>query len=259
MKIVHISDLQIGYDKNNCKKRAEKIVSGLIKRCKPASDYIIVLTGDIVDKGKKSGQFETAKTILDKLTSAGLQLLIVPENYDYDSGRKIKKVYQEKFNATFYGDSNFKFPICNIINQTAFIGLDSMPGELENSRSSLAPDGLLGKKQLKHLKEFLLDAEVMQCQHRVVYLHHHPFYKDIFWIMALKDEKGLEKVLKEFDIGLLLFGHKHDGDILSGEKWGIPRIFDGGSSTGIKMDKATPVRLIDLEKSSNQYQEWKLL
>ncbi len=260
MKIVHITDLHIGYNnkKYNCEKRAKTLVDKLIKKCIPPSDYTIVLTGDIVDKGKEIGEFEKAKIILDKLEIAGIKLLLVPGNHDYGSGKSISEKYQKRFKKVFYGNSKYEFPSCKIINNTAFIGLDSLQGEFDTKKPK-RPNGSIGKGQLKKLREELSKPKVLQCKYCVVYLHHHPFYKAPFWIMALKDSKELGNILKEFDIDMLMFGHKHKGDILNGKKWGIPRIFDGGCSTGKKMDKPTPVRIIDLTKSSEQYQEWTLL
>lgn len=270
MKIVHISDLHFGYTASgdNCSTKSAILISELIKRCAPAPDYIVVITGDIVDKGRKVEQLNEVKVILDGLTNNRIRYLICPGNHDYGAGNLISEKHQQEFKEIFYGNSFYPFPTHTIIENTVFIGLDSLQGEFDSSdgqfddngyRGDRGPDGSLGSRQRDELKKILALPEVVSCRYRVVYLHHHPFYNAFAKISALHDSPALGKILKEADIDLLMFGHKHKGDILGGDHWGIPRIFDGGSSTGKKMEKPTPVRVLDLEKSSDQYQEWEIV
>ena len=53
-------------------------------------------------------------------------------------------------------------------------------------------------------------------------------------------------ILKKSKISALLFGHNHDGRVWSG-RWGISRVYDGGTSTG-KGGKPNPHRVIDLSR-----------
>ncbi len=57
---------------------------------------------------------------------------------------------------------------------------------------------------------------------------------------------ALEKTLKGHAIDALLFGHNHDGKVWSGA-WGIPRVYDAGTSTG-KLGGSHPHRVMDLSK-----------
>ena len=81
-------------------------------------------------------------------------------------------------------------------------------------------------------------------------MHHHPFDKKFGH--RLKDSDELKKKLKPYAqkgmIDALLFGHKHQGRTHNG-KWGIPRLYDGSSSTGKRKKKSDPIiqRVIDLK------------
>jgi len=105
----------------------------------------------------------------------------------------------------------------------------------------------LGKKPLSgHL--------VTECTYIVIYLHHHPidggnFIRRIFH--RLDDAEDLKTVLSrhmqgQHKIDALLFGHNHEGREWNGS-WGIPRVYDAGSTTG-KRNLPGPIRVIDLSK-----------
>jgi predicted phosphohydrolase len=152
--------------------------------------------------------------------------------------------YIDKFKKDFFRTKKITYPIKTVIDKIAFFGLDSMAEEL-HWYDRLFAEGELGKKQLKRLSEmFSKDEEVKACKYKMVYLHHHPFHPKPFH--HLKDSEDLGKILKKNKISALLFGHNHDGRVWSG-KWGIPRVYDGGTSTS-KEGKPNPHRVIDLSK-----------
>ena len=49
-KIIHLSDLHIGFNGQDLKRRLEAIVQSIIFVKESAKDYVIVLTGDLVEK-----------------------------------------------------------------------------------------------------------------------------------------------------------------------------------------------------------------
>ena len=204
---------------------------------------MIVITGDIVEDATRDGSYEEVKAHYNRLKDAGFTVLFVPGNHDYGTGSFGNSKYVEKFKMYFFGNNNVVYPIKTIIDDIAFFGLDSMAEEL-NWYDRLFAEGELGKKQLKRLSDMFKEDDVKKCKYKVVYLHHHPFHPKLFH--HLKDSEDLGKILKKENISALLFGHNHDGRIWSG-KWGIPRVYDGGTSTG-KEDKPNPHRVIDLSK-----------
>jgi hypothetical protein len=168
---------------------------------------------------------------------------VIPGNHDYGSGSKGNKRYVSLFKQAFYHDSSITYPKLDMIDEVAFIGLDSMEAPFE-WLDVWGADGELGEKQLAALDE-LLSCDELQNKKKVVYLHHHPFD----WrgrLHMLKDYQPFKQVI-EGRIDCLLFGHNHDGKQYP-HKWGIPHCYDGSSSTGKTGDKqeATRVRLIAL-------------
>lgn len=240
-KLIHLTDTHIGY--RDLSSTMGDIVTRIIFTKEDASNYVIVHTGDVVEDATRDGSYEEALAHFDRLRNAGFTVLFVPGNHDYGTGSLGSSSYVEKFKQYFYGTTNITYPIKTIIDDIAFIGLDSMAEEL-HWYDRLWAEGELGEDQLKRLEELLNSEEVKACKYRVVYLHHHPFHPKPFH--SLKDSEKLGEVLKKSNISALLFGHNHDGRIWSG-RWGIPRVYDGGTSTG-KDGKPNPHRVIDLSR-----------
>lgn len=243
MKIIHMSDLHIGYAKENLEKRFEKLVNKIIFKKKPAKDYVVVVTGDLVEFASDMN-FAMAKHYLNYLKISGFNVLVVPGNHDYGNGILGLKENVEKFKKAFF-DKKVTYPKVDIIGDTKFIGLDSMADEL-NWYDNLWANGELGKIQLQDLDEELNKESSKNC---VIYLHHHPFAPKMFH--ELKDSPELGKIVQKHTakIKAILFGHNHDGDVWNGE-WNIKRCYDAGSATG-KEDSVPKVRVIDLDNDPN--------
>lgn len=247
-KLIHLSDLHIGFNGQDLTRRFEGIIQSIIFIKEPAEDYVIVITGDLAEKATEPSNHHTAKVYVEKLRSEGFAVLIAPGNHDYGTGMKADRNYQKKFKETFYNDENLMFPKLDIIDKIAFIGLDSMEEEM-NTFDKLGANGELGTAQRERLDAMLDQESVKKCRYRVVYLHHHPF--DPWLLHELKDSKELGDLLKKHgNIDAILFGHNHHFRKWNG-KWGIPRCYDAGSSTW-KNDKRSYHRVIDLSKSSSE-------
>jgi len=241
-RIIHLTDTHIGY--KDLSTRMGDIITRIIYTKENASDYVIVHTGDVVEDATRDGSYQEALSHFNRLKDAGFIVLFAPGNHDYGTGSLGSSKYIDKFKKDFFRTKKITYPIKTVIDKIAFFGLDSMAEEL-HWYDRLFAEGELGKKQLKRLSEmFSKDEEVKACKYRVVYLHHHPFHPKPFH--HLKDSEDLGKILKKNKISALLFGHNHDGRVWSG-KLGIPRVYDGGTSTS-KEGKPNPHRVIDLSK-----------
>lgn len=240
-KIIHLSDIHIGYD--DLTDRLDDIIARLIFTKKPPENYVIVITGDMVNDATKEDNYKKAALYLNRLKEAGFPVLIIPGNHDYGTGSRGSAEYVSKFKKTFYGTSAITYPKLDIIDNIAFIGLDSMAEEL-HWYDRLWAEGELGEQQLKRLAELLKSDKVKAAEYLVVYLHHHPFHPRPFH--QLKDTEKLKEALAGHKIDALLFGHNHEGKTWNGV-WGIKRVYDGGSSTG-KQGKFGPHRVIDLSQ-----------
>jgi len=243
-KIIHFSDLHIGY--KNLGDRFQIIVENLVVVKQPASDYVILITGDLVDDATVPSNYSLAHRSIEKLEREGYEVLVIPGNHDYGTGADASRDFVARFKQEFYGTLNVVYPKVDVIGSIAFLGLDSMAEEV-NWYDQLGAEGELGEAQLKRLGERLKDDHVRACEKRVVYLHHHPF--DPRFVHELKDAKKLEAVLKENgNVDALLYGHNHEGKKRNG-LWKIPRCYDAGSSTR-KNDAPGDHRVIDLTRDA---------
>ena len=77
-KIIHFSDLHLGHT-DMC-NRFEQVVLNLVKIKQPAEDYVIVITGDIVEKASLEN-YSMAKQCLALLTKRGHEVLVVHGEY----------------------------------------------------------------------------------------------------------------------------------------------------------------------------------
>jgi predicted MPP superfamily phosphohydrolase len=226
-RIIHLSDLHIGHD--DCGVRFRNIIDNITFLKQPALDYIIVITGDIVENATHGEQMDEAADALEQLEKNGYKVLVVPGNHDYGTGSWGNRKFVSLFKKKYYHNPGISYPKLDIIDEIAFIGLDSTAEELHWHDRFLS-QGELGKGQIKRLKK-ILDSQDINGLKKVVYLHHHPF--DFKFGMQLKDRNDLEKII-ENRIDAILFGHYHNsitaGKIFHG-MWGIRRCYNAGSAT----------------------------
>lgn len=242
-KLIHLSDIHLGHA--DCGEKFRVITEKIIATMQPASDYIVLITGDIVDNANRDDFFTEALGYIDNLRDSGFRVLVVPGNHDYGSGVLADKKFVKLFKEKFYNDSHISYPRLDIIDNYAFIGLDSTAEEL-HWLDRILSEGELGRRQRLRLKKMLKLPEVTACK-KIVYLHHHPF--DFRIGMQLKDRDKLRKII-EGKTDLLLFGHYHrdhegNGSYIHGT-WGIPRCYNAGTSTH-KNGEPGYHRVIDLE------------
>lgn len=242
-KIIHLSDLHIGHE--DCTSKFNAIADNIILRMQPAEDYVIIVTGDIVENANHSDFTDDAVAAFRRLEDNGFQMLVIPGNHDYGTGVLGSFRYYSIFKERYYGTIEIEYPKLDIIDGIAFIGLDSTEAELHWFDRILS-QGELGRRQIEKLSQILDDEAIAPFQ-KVVYLHHHPF--DFKPGMHLKDSDDLKPVI-ENRIDMILFGHYHADSSSPGKtyhgKWGIRRCYNAGSSTH-KNDSVGFHRVIDLE------------
>lgn len=244
-KIIHLTDTHIGY--GDMEKRFTVLLSNLVYKKEPPENYVVIITGDIIDDAFNEINFALAKSHIEQIKKIGYDVLVVPGNHDYGNGIYADAKFINIFKKTYFGDTSIKYPKVDIISDIAFIGLDSMAIGLEVFDERSLAQGELGDLQLTELQRILTtETDVIQTKKRVVYLHHHPF--DMDFALQLLDSNKLGNILKGKNIDALLFGHRHQGRRWNG-KWKIPRVYDGGTSTG-KNGGVNPHRIIDLERDA---------
>lgn len=240
-KIVHLSDFGIRQNSDNRKEKIKCIIDNLIHEAKPSSEYLVIITGDLVANPSESN-FLYVKEQLNRLESNGYIVLLVAGNHDYARmGNFYDSNYRELFKKYILDEKKFDFPKLDIIDNIAFIGLDTMEGRTAGTSFEFAT-GSLGLQQLKRLDSLLLSDDVVATNYRVLYMHHSPFLTGPFF--ELKDSKELKQVLqKHSNIDAMLFGSSHKFSHYF-DIWDIKRSYDAGSSTADNVN----TRIIDLTK-----------
>jgi predicted MPP superfamily phosphohydrolase len=227
-RIIHLSDIHVGYD--DCGIKFRTLIDNITFLKQPARNYIILITGDIVDNAHHTEYIEEAVEAVRILEERGYKVLVVPGNHDYGTGTIGNRKFVGLFKGKYYSNRKTSYPKLDIIDKIAFIGLDSTAEELHWLDRFLS-DGELGERQLARLKKILNKPEVRNLK-KVVYLHHHPF--DFKLAMYLKDSNELKSII-ENKIDMLLFGHYHADPSSAGKiyhgMWGIRRCYNAGSST----------------------------
>lgn len=247
-KIIHLSDLHVGH--RDCGEKFRLIVSRIVQTMQPASDYVIVITGDLVENAYHNEQRQEALQAIAQLKQHQYTVLVAPGNHDYGTGAWANPKFVDTFKHAFYGNTTVSFPKTDVVDGVLFIALDSNAEEL-NWYDRMFAEGELGRAQLNRLEQILADAAYSSMK-KVVYMHHHPIDK-LMW-HQLKDAKKLMSVI-ENKVDVLLFGHLHrvKGSAtkqLNGT-WGIGRVYNAGSATR-KNGNSGCHRIIDLENGPDK-------
>ncbi len=244
-KIIHLSDLHVGHE--DCGDKFRALIDNITFLKQPANNYIVLITGDIVDNANHIEYIEEAVDGIEQLKERGYKVLVVPGNHDYGTGTVGNEKFVDLFKEKYFKSLEISYPKLDVIDEIAFIGLDSTAEELHWLDRFLS-EGELGKRQLLRLKKMLNDPEVVS-RKKVVYLHHHPF--DFKLGMQLRDNNDLKKII-ENKIDMLLFGHYHVDPVSAGKifhgTWGIKRCYNAGSSTH-KNGNVGFQRIIDLSNA----------
>ena len=241
-KIIHISDLHVGHEE--CGEKVRALIDNISFLKQPANNYIVLITGDIVENANHMEYVEEAVEGVEQLKKRGYKVLVVPGNHDYGTGTAGNEKFVGLFKEKYFKSREISYPKLDIIGEIAFMGLDSTAEELHWLDRFLS-EGELGQGQLLRLENMLNQQEVLS-RKKVVYLHHHPF--DFKLGMQLRDTDELRKII-ENRIDMLLFGHYHVDPASAGKifhgKWGIKRCYNAGTSTH-KNGNVGLQRVIDL-------------
>jgi hypothetical protein len=247
-KIIHLSELLVRKNiekKNSNYDDLKCLVDNIILQASPATDYIIVITGDLVDGARKQN-CGAVQEQLDKLKKEGFIVLIVPGNHDYGwRGNLYKNEYVDMFNKTFFREEHEReFPRLDIIEDIAFIGLDTTEG-VRNTDLMTFATGELGERQLMALDNLFKTYKVKTSTYKVVYMHHSPLARG--FTTELTDVKKLRKILGYYNIDIMLFGNTHVFESFNGMWGSIKRSYDAGSS----IKGITKIRFIDIGKETD--------
>ncbi len=273
-KIIHLTDLHFGKEgKHNVDASFRKIVNNICaqypgkknaKTGKIENKFVIIITGDLVDSLDKNGvgkEFNKVRDQIRKFEKHGFKVLVVPGNHDYGAGARQLEKWVDVFKLKFFGRRDIFYPKLDMIEGVAFIGLDTMEAAVKGN--SILSDGKLGKCQLRDLKRMLtFDKNVIRAKKRVLYMHHRAFpYITGGPAHMLNDWDELRDVIKakrgeKSMIDCMLFGHKHKAK--KWNKWGIERIYDGGTSTWYR-GNISPHHIIDLSKDPSTDLDGKFL
>lgn len=255
MKIIHLSDTHIGRDDNE--RRMHALLQDITNQG-GAQDSVLVHTGDLIHHGHPD-EMRVGRRVLDSLAGQGWRILLVPGNHDCGDSLHVDPqwaaLFRDQFAPYLFGSAAAQFPVLTLLEDCAFIGLDSNAAEMGFWERWMA-EGYLGSAQLARLGA-LLDSPEVQTRTAIVYLHHHPFidapmvradvgdkayWKELFgWntrgFRRLKDAYSLMQCVRD-RADILLFGHQHFGLDFSAEaqRYGIRLALDASSSTATQMD-----------------------
>lgn len=239
VKFIQLSDLHIhGSMQTADNICAKKIVNYIANRYATKNKPVVLITGDIVDDGKKR-QYKNAVNILRPLVEDGFKVLAVPGNHDHG---KYGNIYQKKsrnyFRQYILGDLLSHpdaieesrgyadlFPLEDVVKDILFIGVDSSIGNFNDELTHFA-SGEVGQEQREKISNIIRDSKY-STKKKVIYFHHHPFIRD--YTMEMDDAKKVMKLIAG-NIDICCFGHRHKSETWSSEN-NIDWIVASGKST----------------------------
>jgi 3',5'-cyclic AMP phosphodiesterase CpdA len=244
IRVIHLSDLHIHKSTRKVDNRnAATLVQHVLRQFKDASksNTYVVLTGDCVDDASGRQYRQLCTRVLDPLRNKAT-ILAAPGNHDYAyAGNFFTKRGRKRFAEylkPYMGTVTYPRVTANDTERVLFIGLDSAdPGD-----ERWFAEGIIGKEQRQKLQAILID-EKYKGYFKIVYLHHHPFFRDVG--LALHDYSELLEVLTK-GTNLVLFGHKHRGEAFFG-KFRVPLMLASGKVTEAK-GEALIFRIVEVDQ-----------
>jgi 3',5'-cyclic AMP phosphodiesterase CpdA len=226
-------------DNRNAAALVERILGQF--KAAPKTKTYVVLSGDCVDDSAANQYRQLAKTVLAPL-SEKFTVLAAPGNHDYAyAGNFYTPAGRTRFLKymwPYVRRLHYPCRTSNRAERVVLIGLDSAdPGD-----ERWFAEGVIGEKQLAKLHRILQDQRYAG-YFKVLYLHHHPFFRDVG--LALHDSQELLKVISE-QVDLVLFGHKHKGEAYFG-RFRVPLMLASGKVTEAR-GEALVYRVIQIDK-----------
>ena len=99
-KIIHLSDLHVGYEE--CGVKFQAIIDNITFLKQPAKNYIVVITGDIVENANHSENIDEAVDAIEQLKERGYKVLVIPGNHDYGTGAMGDKKFVDLFKERYF-------------------------------------------------------------------------------------------------------------------------------------------------------------
>jgi len=252
MKIIQMSDIHLGGNGKTEEARLFRMIEEL-KQDYDLSQYVILITGDLVDDPKgvchwETGQIGIAHAFIGMLKKLAKKVLIAPGNHDYytwnGNGFYYDKESVEIFNANILGWVAVDFPIVTHFEDTVFIGLNT-------AHPSFFATGKLGSKQRNKLDKML---EKYKNDETIIYMHHHPYmvksggnfiYEKA---MELMDSEEFMEII-DHRVNYVFFGHRHSW---AGKVEHNGAYFVNCGSTGGKGSERG-VMIVDTERNTSLY------
>ena len=204
-KILHLSDLHVINEET---ERQWLEAAKTIIECYDPSEWVIVVTGDLVDHGKATEYIRLTDGFI-ALNAAGFTVYIVPGNHDYGPWGNVYRANAHK-NFTYfcekYADAH-AFPAMVDFGPWRLLLLDSTA---HGEDGELFARGRIGKEQIAWLESRLSDPRPTW-----IALHHRPYWSNIF--LSIVDRKDLtdlvERRTKRGRLVKYLCGHRHIEDL----------------------------------------------
>lgn len=209
LRIIHLSDLHLHAseahpDNRNAFALAQHVI---LKHGAADDETVVVATGDLTDDAKESQRSQLIAWLLT--LKEHVRVLCTRGNHDDAyAGDIFVPESIEPFNRCA-GVSGFPTVWHPQTSNAMLIGLDS--ADVKNLE--WFAEGLIGHEQLVGLAS-LLEIAAEHGRLPIVYLHHHPFCRDVG--MPLVDSEDFMRVLgapRDGPRPVVLFGHRHVSDL----------------------------------------------
>ena len=231
-RLIHLSDLHFG-------AHDPKLVDAVEQRIDDAKPDLVVISGDFTQRARTE-QFEQACQFLERLKSAGHEVLGVPGNHDvplYDVLRRFLSPLTRY--RRFIDESLCPF---HELPGAAVLGINT-------ARSLTFKDGRINQDQVTYIRDTFSRTRADTA--RILVTHHPLFALPVGDGPELGKAIGRQEValdaVAEAGVDLLLAGHNHRASTHHAKDL----VTDAGPALVIQAGTATSTRLRDEEQSFN--------
>lgn len=231
-RLIHLSDLHFG-------AHDDRLVQAVEDRIDEAKPDLVVISGDFTQRARTE-QFEQACQFLERLKSAGHDVLGVPGNHDVPLYDVLRRFLSPLTRYRRYIDET----LCPFheLPDAAVLGINT-------ARSLTFKDGRINEEQVAYINQTF--ARTRDARTRILVTHHPMFALPVGDGPELGKAIGRQELalgaVADAGVDLLLAGHNHRASAHHAKDL----VTDAGSALVVQAGTATSTRLRDEEQSFN--------
>lgn len=203
--LFHCSDLHFGHP---AVPEQYEAIEGIIESRKYD---VVAISGDVTQRGR-AGEFQRARSFIQRAERSGSEVIVVPGNHDvswwhaplgFGDSESIYRKYRQYINQDIE-------PVLRIAGAT-FVGLNTSQGVIRETLTwNLRDISIIGHVTREQIDRTRAEFERSRSDDaRIIVMHHNPVKGELSQRHGLKHTQRILGAFAEMGVDLVLCGHDH--------------------------------------------------